>query len=92
VGRGRRHAPRKGLDGVRREAVPAWRGYSERGAGRLGGGRGSELGGRRRTRPSFADGREPNWRNLMIQYAVTARFVTIGEFAAAMDNWPCPPA
>ena len=41
---------------------------------------------------SFADGREPNWRNLMIQYAVSARFVTIGEFAAAMDNWPCAPA
>ena len=41
---------------------------------------------------SFADGREPNWRNLMIRYAVSARFVTIGEFAAAMDNWPCAPA
>jgi len=41
---------------------------------------------------SFADGREPNWRNLMIQYAVSARFATIGEFTAAMDNWPCPPA
>jgi hypothetical protein len=41
---------------------------------------------------SLADGREPNWRNLMIQYAVSARFVTIDEFAAAMDNWPCPPA
>jgi len=38
---------------------------------------------------SFADGREPNWRNLMIQYAVNARFATIGEFTAAMDNWPC---
>ena len=41
---------------------------------------------------SFADGREPNWRNLMIQYAASARFATIGEFTAAMDNWPCPPA
>ena len=41
---------------------------------------------------SFADGREPNWRNLMVQYAVGARFATIGEFTAAMDNWPCPPA
>jgi Nucleoside 2-deoxyribosyltransferase len=44
------------------------------------------------TWPSFADGREPNWRNLMVQYAVSARFATIGEFTAAMDNWPCPPA
>jgi Nucleoside 2-deoxyribosyltransferase len=40
---------------------------------------------------SFADGREPNWRNLMIQYAVSARFASTSEFAVAMDNWPCPP-
>jgi len=39
---------------------------------------------------SFADGREPNWRNLMIQYAVSALFANISEFTAAMDNWPCP--
>jgi Nucleoside 2-deoxyribosyltransferase len=30
---------------------------------------------------TFADGREPNWRNLMIQYAVGGRFATIGELA-----------
>lgn len=40
---------------------------------------------------TFADGREPNWRNLMIQYAVSARFATTGEFTAAMDNRACPP-
>ncbi len=39
---------------------------------------------------TFADGRERNWRNLMIQYAVSARFATISEFTAAMDNRPCP--
>ena len=43
------------------------------------------------TWPTFADGREPNWRNLMIQYAVSARFATISEFTAAMDSWPWPP-
>ena len=31
---------------------------------------------------TFADGREPNWRNLMIQYAVTGRFASVGELAA----------
>lgn len=31
---------------------------------------------------TFADGREPNWRNLMIQYAISGRFATIGELAA----------
>src|SRR6266542_6655994 len=30
---------------------------------------------------TFADGREPNWRNLMIQYAVGGRFATVGELA-----------
>jgi hypothetical protein len=40
------------------------------------------------TWPTFADGREPNWRNLMIQYAVSARFATISEFAAAIGNRP----
>ncbi|MGI5232528.1 nucleoside 2-deoxyribosyltransferase [Actinoallomurus sp. CA-142502] len=29
---------------------------------------------------TFADGREPNWRNLMIQYAVHGRFTNLGEF------------
>lgn len=40
---------------------------------------------------SFASGREPNWRNLMIQYAVSARFATTREFVSALDSWPCPP-
>lgn len=40
---------------------------------------------------TFADGREPNWRNLMIQYAVSARFADVSEFTAAMDDQPCPP-
>jgi Nucleoside 2-deoxyribosyltransferase len=31
---------------------------------------------------TFADGREPNWRNLMIQYAVSGRFASIGELGA----------
>jgi hypothetical protein len=31
---------------------------------------------------TFADGREPNWRNLMIQYAVTGSFTDISELAA----------
>lgn len=39
---------------------------------------------------TFADGREPNWRNLMIQYAVTARFATVSEFSAALDDRPWP--
>jgi hypothetical protein len=30
---------------------------------------------------AIEDGREPNWRNLMIQYAVHGRFTDIGEFA-----------
>ena len=34
---------------------------------------------------TLADGREPNWRNLMIQYAVTARFSGLTGFAAALD-------
>jgi len=31
---------------------------------------------------TFADGREPNWRNLMIQHAVSGRFGSIGELTA----------
>jgi hypothetical protein len=38
---------------------------------------------------TVADGREPNWRNLMIQYAVTARFSGIAGFTAALDALPC---
>jgi Nucleoside 2-deoxyribosyltransferase len=38
---------------------------------------------------TVADGREPNWRNLMIQYAVTARFSSIAGFTAALDALPC---
>ena len=38
---------------------------------------------------TLADGREPNWRNLMIQYAVTARYSCPAELAAAV-NLPCP--
>jgi hypothetical protein len=34
---------------------------------------------------TFADGREPNWRNLMIQYAVSGRFATTSELAALVD-------
>jgi hypothetical protein len=30
---------------------------------------------------TFADGREPNWRNLMIQYAVNGRFASTAELA-----------
>jgi hypothetical protein len=41
---------------------------------------------------TIADGREPNWRNLMIQYAVTARFSSITGFTAAMDALPCAAA
>jgi hypothetical protein len=35
---------------------------------------------------TFADGREPNWRNLMIQYAVHGRFTGIGEFACLANQ------
>lgn len=38
---------------------------------------------------TLADGREPNWRNLMIQYAVAARYSCPAELAAAV-NLPCP--
>lgn len=38
---------------------------------------------------TVADGREPNWRNLMIQYAVTARFCGIAGFTATLDALPC---
>lgn len=34
---------------------------------------------------TFADGREPNWRNLMIQYAISGRFTTISELLALVD-------
>ena len=34
---------------------------------------------------TFADGREPNWRNLMIQYAVGGRFASIHELIALTD-------
>jgi hypothetical protein len=34
---------------------------------------------------TLANGREPNWRNLMIQYAVTARFPGLTGFTAALD-------
>lgn len=34
---------------------------------------------------TFADGREPNWRNLMIQYAVQGRFASIHELLALTD-------
>jgi nucleoside 2-deoxyribosyltransferase len=35
---------------------------------------------------TFADGREPNWRNLMIQYAISGRFTTISELAAMVGS------
>lgn len=38
---------------------------------------------------TFAAGREANWRNLMIQYAVSARFAGIAQFTAALDDLPC---
>jgi hypothetical protein len=38
---------------------------------------------------TLADGREPNWRNLMIQYAVAARYSCPAELATAA-NLPCP--
>jgi hypothetical protein len=41
------------------------------------------------TWPTLAEGREPNWRNLMIQYAVAARFNDIAEFTAAVDSLSC---
>jgi len=34
---------------------------------------------------TFADGREPNWRNLMIQYAVSGRFASTAELAALIE-------
>jgi Nucleoside 2-deoxyribosyltransferase len=40
---------------------------------------------------TLADGREPNWRNLMIQYAVTGRFAEVAGFTAALDRLPCLP-
>jgi hypothetical protein len=41
---------------------------------------------------TLADGREPNWRNLMIQYAVTGRFSDIPEFTTALETLSCKPA
>ena len=41
---------------------------------------------------TLADGREPNWRNLMIQYATTARFGDTAQFTAALESLPCLPA
>jgi len=38
---------------------------------------------------TLAEGREPNWRNLMIQYAVAARYSCPAELATA-GNLPCP--
>ena len=38
---------------------------------------------------TLADGREPNWWNLMIQYAVAARYSCPAELATAIDL-PCP--
>lgn len=38
---------------------------------------------------TLAEGREPNWRNLMIQYAVAARYSCPAELAIA-GNLPCP--
>jgi hypothetical protein len=35
---------------------------------------------------TFADGREPNWRNLMIQYAISGRFTTISELATMVGS------
>jgi hypothetical protein len=40
---------------------------------------------------TLADGREPNWRNLMIQYAITGRFSSVAEFAVALDALLCMP-
>jgi hypothetical protein len=39
----------------------------------------------RADRWTFADGREPNWRNLMIQYAISGSFATVGELAALVS-------
>ncbi len=33
---------------------------------------------------TFAEGREPNWRNLMVQYAVTGEFADLSELAALL--------
>ncbi|HEY0937546.1 MAG TPA: hypothetical protein VGD91_27880, partial [Trebonia sp.] len=44
------------------------------------------------TGQTLADGREPNWRNLMIQYAVTARFAGTAQLAAVLDSLPWPRA
>jgi hypothetical protein len=35
---------------------------------------------------TFADGREANWRNLMIQYAVSDRFATVADLAALLGE------
>ncbi|MBO0801464.1 MAG: nucleoside 2-deoxyribosyltransferase [Nocardiopsaceae bacterium] len=37
---------------------------------------------------TLADGREPNWRNLMIQYALTARFTSIRDLVRALESLP----
>jgi len=31
---------------------------------------------------TFADGREPNWRNLMIQYGISGRFASVRELSS----------
>jgi nucleoside 2-deoxyribosyltransferase len=49
------------------------------------------LAARTGTWTTLADGREPNWRNLMIQYAVHAAFSDIHEFTLAIQDMPCPP-
>lgn len=38
------------------------------------------------TWPTLADGREPNWRNLMIQYAVRGRFTSVSQFTSALGG------
>jgi hypothetical protein len=35
---------------------------------------------------TYADGREPNWRNLMIQYAITGCFTTVTELATVIGG------
>ena len=40
---------------------------------------------------TFASGREPNWRNLMIQYGVSGRFASISDFSTTLDRLLCPP-
>lgn len=37
---------------------------------------------------TLANGREPNWRNLMIQYAVRGRFTSVSQFTAALEGLP----